>query len=107
MNVPIEKVKRLAKELRADAVIVIAFRGCGSYATTSYGKDRATCEAFAPVCDRIHDDIANGSIPIPIPIELSEGLRKYCDRCDGCGWYEGGEFLQTTCEKCNGTGIVI
>jgi hypothetical protein len=64
MNVPIEKVKRLAKELRAEAVIVIAFRG-GTYATTSYGKDRATCEAFAKVCDQIHDDIGTGSIPIP------------------------------------------
>jgi len=29
-----------------------------------------------------------------------------CDNCDGCGWYEGGQFIQTTCEKCKGTGQV-
>lgn len=29
-----------------------------------------------------------------------------CDNCDGCGWYEGGKALMTTCEKCNGTGIL-
>jgi hypothetical protein len=29
-----------------------------------------------------------------------------CDNCDGCGWYEGGPTLQTTCEKCGGTGAV-
>jgi hypothetical protein len=32
--------------------------------------------------------------------------KEYCDRCDGCGWYEGGATLRTVCEKCNGTGIV-
>lgn len=64
MKVPIEKAKRLAKELGADAVIVIAFRGDG-YGTTSYGKDRETCRKFSTVCDQIHDDIANGAIPIP------------------------------------------
>ncbi len=30
----------------------------------------------------------------------------YCDRCDGCGWYEGGPTLQTRCEDCNGTGVI-
>lgn len=29
-----------------------------------------------------------------------------CDRCDGCGWYEGGPTIQTLCEKCNGEGII-
>jgi hypothetical protein len=37
--------------------------------------------------------------PPPKPAE-------YCDRCDGCGWYEGGKAIQTDCEKCNGTGVV-
>jgi hypothetical protein len=27
-----------------------------------------------------------------------------CDACDGCGWVEGGEALQTTCKTCGGTG---
>jgi len=29
-----------------------------------------------------------------------------CDRCDGCGWYEGGKTIQTKCEVCNGTGKI-
>lgn len=29
-----------------------------------------------------------------------------CDYCDGCGWYEGGPTLMTTCEKCGGNGFV-
>ena len=64
MQVPIKEAKSLAKKLGADAVIVVAFKG-QQYATTSYGKDRATCQAFSKVCDQIHDDIGNGSIPIP------------------------------------------
>lgn len=32
--------------------------------------------------------------------------QEWCDRCDGCGWYEGGKTLQTKCEKCNGTGVL-
>lgn len=64
MKVPVDAAKKIAKELNADAVIIVAFRG-ESYGTTSYGKDRKTCQAFAPVCDQIHDDIANGCIHIP------------------------------------------
>lgn len=29
---------------------------------------------------------------------------QWCDRCDGCGWYEGGKTLQTTCHECGGAG---
>jgi hypothetical protein len=29
-----------------------------------------------------------------------------CERCDGCGWYEGGSTIQTQCEVCGGTGAV-
>ena len=32
--------------------------------------------------------------------------REVCVRCDGCGWYEGGKTIKTTCEKCGGTGEV-
>lgn len=32
--------------------------------------------------------------------------RVRCDRCDGCGDYEGGRTILTTCEQCNGTGVV-
>lgn len=31
--------------------------------------------------------------------------RAYCERCDGCGWYEGGRTIQTRCERCDGTGV--
>lgn len=27
-----------------------------------------------------------------------------CDRCDGCGWYEGGKAIQTRCAECGGAG---
>jgi dUTP pyrophosphatase len=27
-----------------------------------------------------------------------------CDQCDGCGWYEGGPTLKTTCTVCKGVG---
>lgn len=29
-----------------------------------------------------------------------------CLDCDGCGWYEGGATIQTTCTKCGGTGEI-
>lgn len=28
-----------------------------------------------------------------------------CDQCDGCGWYEGGPTLKTTCISCGCTGL--
>jgi hypothetical protein len=37
--------------------------------------------------------------------EPREPEPEYCDRCDGCGWYEGGKTLKTTCEVCGGTGV--
>ena len=63
-EIPISEAKKIAQRMNADAVIVIAFDGNG-YATTSYGKDRPTCQAFSKVCDQIHDDIGSGAIPIP------------------------------------------
>jgi RecJ-like exonuclease len=27
-----------------------------------------------------------------------------CDFCDGTGTYEGGQFIETTCQKCGGKG---
>ncbi len=30
-----------------------------------------------------------------------------CSDCDGCGWNEGGEALQTTCKTCNGKGVIM
>jgi len=38
--------------------------------------------------------------------ELPKTQYEYCDRCDGCGWYEGGVTLQTQCEVCGGTGVI-
>ena len=31
----------------------------------------------------------------------------YCDDCDGCGWIEGGEAIQTECPSCKGHGVVL
>jgi len=31
---------------------------------------------------------------------------RYCDDCDGVGWYEGGAALKTSCKKCAGTGVL-
>lgn len=64
MKLRIEDAKDVALRLGADAVIVLAFKG-RSLAAASYGKDRATCRAFAAVCDRIVDDIEDGTIEIP------------------------------------------
>lgn len=33
-------------------------------------------------------------------------VEEICMTCDGCGWYEGGKCLQTTCEKCKGSGVI-
>ena len=38
--------------------------------------------------------------------ELEAEVAQGCDRCDGCGWWEGGATLKTKCEKCGGTGVV-
>lgn len=29
-----------------------------------------------------------------------------CPDCDGCGWYEGGPTLMTSCDRCKGTGVI-
>lgn len=58
-------------------------------------------------------------LPVECPVALRPGdtlelrwgragrpsPREACDRCDGCGWYEGGVTLKTPCEKCGGTGF--
>ena len=41
--------------------------------------------------------------PTPQPAEKRMVM---CRSCDGCGWYEGGPTLQTTCAACKGTGEV-
>jgi hypothetical protein len=30
----------------------------------------------------------------------------WCDNCDGTGWVEGGEVIQTECPNCHGSGVV-
>lgn len=44
--------------------------------------------------------------PEPSVEEAPKSHLEYCERCDGCGWYEGGPQMQTKCEVCNGTGVV-
>jgi len=37
----------------------------------------------------------------------NRGLRMtMCMDCDGCGWVEGGDVLQTMCSTCKGKGKV-
>jgi hypothetical protein len=31
---------------------------------------------------------------------------EYCGACDGVGWVEGGDALQSTCSRCGGSGTV-
>jgi len=57
--------------------------------------------------------IGNG-VPLPMGRAVARAVKhalefcpELCDRCDGCGWYEGGRWFQTKCEKCNGTGALI
>lgn len=38
--------------------------------------------------------------------KLRAFTHEYCGDCDGCGWYEGGKTLKTTCGTCGGTGLV-
>jgi hypothetical protein len=38
--------------------------------------------------------------------QVAQGAIVECDLCDGCGWYEGGITLKTTCGRCKGTGVV-
>ena len=71
----------------------------------------AEAKADEPVnpCQSPHlhqDDSGGPESAVPAPsIEVVYARVEYCDRCDGCGWHEGGKTLQTTCEKCGGTGI--
>ena len=69
--IPVNTVRLLSKRHGLDAAVVVGFRRDGSFATTSYGHNKATCSAFSAVCDQIHDDIANGAIPVP-PIDPLE-----------------------------------
>lgn len=65
------------------------------------GKD--TRGAMAAAMQESDDD---GSDDPGIAIMRAEREQWECDRCDGCGWYEGGKTLKTHCEECGGTGVV-
>lgn len=40
----------------------------------------------------------------PAKPKPAEPTAELCMDCDGCGWTEGGETIQTTCAKCGGSG---
>jgi hypothetical protein len=42
----------------------------------------------------------------PVFVAMRDVLKFECDRCDGCGWHEGGAALRTHCGKCDGKGWV-
>ena len=49
---------------------------------------------------RVTDDVKNQKAG------KKKVIQRDCSYCDGCGWYEGGKYLQTQCEQCNGTGKI-
>jgi len=59
----IDAARRQAKELGADAVIIIVFKS-DTFESACYGTDEMNRVRFTDVCNRIHDDIAHGAIPI-------------------------------------------
>ena len=67
---------------------------------------KAVCEKFA---DKGPLDVTAGGVAayeITVRTLAPRPTQKYCDECDGCGWYEGGTAIQTVCKKCNGAGVV-
>lgn len=39
--------------------------------------------------------------------KLKAMVPQECDRCDGIGWHEGGMVLETTCQRCGGSGVIF
>jgi hypothetical protein len=60
---------------------------------------RITVLPITPKQEQFIIDRLMGQKPKPEMVE--------CDQCDGCGWYEGGPTLKTTCQTCKGTGEVL
>ena len=74
----------------------------------SSGAYRATWEHFAGSKER--EKALRAILPFGAIIAVCDLVdclpMEWCDRCDGCGWYEGGKTLQTACEDCAGGGVV-
>lgn len=60
----IQDAKDIAYEIRARAVIVIAF-GDEQVAATSYGHNRKACNAAAGVLDELHGLLTSGAVSVP------------------------------------------
>lgn len=71
-------------------------------------EDTPVSDAILALCESVKTVIAqlrpNAATPAPQAVAGDGDVR--CDRCDGCGWYEGGPTIKTDCEKCGGTGAI-
>jgi len=63
----IEDAKRLAKRDGLKGCIIIGFTEDDQLPMVSYGKDRAHCQCFGKVLDRIGEDLSSGVIPVDLP----------------------------------------
>ena len=63
-KIPIAAAKVIADSVNAKAVVVIAFNG-DDFAVTSYGKDKAACEAAGKWIDQLTDKLETGVIEAP------------------------------------------
>jgi hypothetical protein len=79
-------------------VQVMRLRGAAEDFMLSEIQDYLTIAGYDVPLRSYVDRGAPSAPPAPTVVE--------CERCDGCGWYEGGATIKTTCEKCGGTGVL-